>query len=320
MTTVEDFSRTIKKNKIDLSRLKTATLQVNLGKLCNQACLHCHVEAGPKRTEIMEFKTVERILELIKNSPSITTIDITGGAPELNPHFRFFVRSLREMGLGVIDRCNLTVLFEKGQETTAEFLREMRVNIVASLPCYQKENVEKQRGRGVFDLSISALKLFNSMGYGKVDTGLNLDLVYNPTGTNLPPDQKKLEQSYKQELKELFDIEFNNLYTITNMPIKRFLQQLEREKKYNEYMSLLLANFNPLAAKSVMCRSLFSVSWDGQIYDCDFNQMLEMQIPSKKNIWTMQSINELEKDPIRLANHCYGCTAGAGSSCGGSLI
>lgn len=317
--TVEAFAKTIKKHNVDLSRAATSTLQVNIGKLCNQACLHCHVEAGPKRTEIMELKTVERILALIQKSKSIMTVDITGGAPELNPHFRFLAKSLREMGKTVIDRCNLTVLYEKGQETTAAFLREMRINIVASLPCYQKENVEKQRGRGVFDRSISALKLLNSMGYGKKDSGLVLDLVYNPIGASLPPAQEKLEKSYKRELKELFDIEFNRLYTITNMPIKRFLTQLEREKRYDEYMTLLLNNFNPSAAGEVMCRNLFSVGWDGQLYDCDFNQMLEMKIPSKKDIWNIQSFNELEKDAIRLDNHCYGCTAGAGSSCGGSL-
>ena len=244
--TRKPFFETLTDYSIDLSRVALSTLQVNIGKLCNQACSHCHVEAGPKRTEIMERRTFDRILDLVQGLPELETIDITGGAPELNPHFRYFVSRLREMGKVVQDRCNLTVLFEKEQEDTPSFLREHQVRIVASLPCYSKKTVDKQRGNGVFDKSIRALKMLNDLGYGLDDTNLALDLVYNPSGLNLPPSQTMLEQDFKRELRSLFGIEFNHLLTVTNMPIKRFLRSLERAGKYEEYMTILLNNFKTI--------------------------------------------------------------------------
>lgn len=315
------FTATLKAHGLVLDRSPIESLQVNLGKLCNQACLHCHVEAGPKRTEIMELKTMNRVLELLANTPEIHTVDVTGGAPELNPQFRYFAKAVRSLGKEMIDRCNLTVLFEKGQEETAQFLRENRIQIVASLPCYSKENVDKQRGNGVFDKSIQALKLLNGLGYGKAGTGLKLDLVFNPQGLSLPPDQAELERDYKDELKTLFGIEFNRLLTITNMPIKRLLRELERSGKLKEYQELLLNSFNPHAALGVMCRSLVSIGWDGQIYDCDFNQMLEIPIGWKnRSIFEIENLSELNSQKIAFGNHCYGCTAGRGSSCGGALV
>lgn len=314
------FGETLKRHRFEVTRNPLEILQINVGKLCDLACLHCHVEAGPKRTEIMERKTAERLMNLLKKSSTIQTVDLTGGAPELNPNFRFLVSESRRLDREVIDRCNLTVLFVPGQEETPYFLKEHRVKIVASLPCYSKENVEKQRGRGVFDKSIRALKLLNELGYGKEETGLVLDLVYNPVGPFLTPSQESLEANYKKELSELFGIKFNRLYTITNMPIKRFLRQLEREGKFEEYMNLLVKSFNPQAALGVMCRSLVSVSWDGLIYDCDFNQMLQIPLGGKnRTIWEIESLEELQPEKIQFANHCYGCTAGAGSSCGGAL-
>ena len=319
--TISSFENKLSEHRIDITRKPLEILQINVGKLCNQACHHCHVEAGPKRTEIMGKKTADRLVELLNQSPTIHTVDITGGAPELNPHFRYLVRETKKKNKEVIDRCNLTVLFEKGQEDTAEFLREYRVKIVASLPCHSKENVDKQRGSGVFDKSIRALRLLNELGFGKNDSGLELDLVYNPLGAFLAPSQEKLELDYKKELRELFGIEFNKLYTITNMPIQRFHNQLIRENKYEEYMTLLADHFNVHAAENVMCRNLISVSWDGKLYDCDFNQMLEIPIGGRqKTIWEIHSFEELMTDKIAFGNHCYGCTAGAGSSCGGALI
>ncbi len=319
--TVKSFEDMVKMRGLHLKRNSLKILQVNIGKLCNQACHHCHVEAGPKRTEIMDRRTVDRVLELLSQTPSIHTVDITGGAPELNPHFRYLVLEIRKLGKEVIDRCNLTVLFEKGQEDTAQFLGEHRVQVEASLPCYSKENVDKQRGNGVFDKSIRALQLLNTLGYGKPGTGLKLDLVYNPLGAFLPPPQEVLEKDYKEELRELFGIEFNRLYTITNMPIRRFLKQLEREGKLQEYMELLVQSFNPEAALNVMCRELVSVGWDGKIYDCDFNQMLEISVSGKKlSIWDIGSLEDFSHSPITFADHCYGCTAGTGSSCSGALI
>jgi radical SAM/Cys-rich protein len=322
---VVPFLETLRKHKIELTRRPLEVLQVNVGKLCNQACHHCHVEAGPKRTEIMEKRTMDRLLELLQDAPTIHTVDITGGAPELNPHFRYFVSEIRSMKKEVIDRCNLTVIFEMGQETTAQFLRDECVQVVASLPCYSKENVDKQRGNGVFDKSIRALRMLNELGYGRTGTGLQLHLVYNPLGGFLPPSQAELEKDYKDELKNLFGIEFNHLYTITNMPIKRFLRDLERLGKFQEYMELLVSSFNTEAALGVMCRSLVSVGWDGQVYDCDFNQMLEIPLAcppiwKKRTIWNVERLSDIAQESIALADHCYGCTAGAGSSCGGALV
>lgn len=314
------FSKKIQDHQISLKRDSVDILQINLGKLCNQACHHCHVEAGPNRTEIMTEKTVDRIIELMKNTPSLKTIDLTGGAPEMNPYFKKLVMAARAMNLEVTDRCNLTIFYEKGFEEIPQFLKEQKVHVIASMPCYTKDNVDKQRGRGVFDKSIEALKLLNSMGFGVQNTGLLLDLVYNPGGAFLPGAQEKLENDYKRELKHYFNLDFNQLYTITNMPIKRFLDDLNRQGKLEEYMELLVNNFNPHAANSVMCKSLISIGWDGHIFDCDFNQMLEIPADLKTTtLWDIQSINDFKNKNIALANHCYGCTAGAGSSCAGAL-
>jgi len=314
------FNNKLLEHQIQLKRITTETLQINLGKLCNQACHHCHVEAGPTRTEIMSEETIDRIIELIKLSKDLKSIDLTGGAPEMNPHFKKLVVAARSMNLEVIDRCNLTIFYESGFVDIPQFLKDNKVHVIASLPCYTKDNVDKQRGRGVFDKSIEALKLLNSLGFGIDGTGLKLDLVYNPGGAFLPGNQVKLQSDYKRELKQFFNLEFNQLYTITNMPIKRFLDDLNRQGKYEEYMSLLVNNFNPDAANSVMCKSLISIGWDGQIYDCDFNQMLNIPINSQKtSLNDINSVEDFKNKNIALANHCYGCTAGAGSSCGGAL-
>lgn len=314
------FRQSLENNDLNITRNSTEILQVNIGKLCNLACHHCHVEAGPKRKENMELKTVDRIIELLNASPTIHTVDITGGAPELNPYFRHLVMVARKLNKKVIDRCNLTVLYEPGQEETAYFLKEYQVHIVASLPCYSKDNVEKQRGHGVFNKSIEGLKLLNKLGYADSKSELTLDLVYNPTGPFLPPSQEKLELDYKKELQELFDIRFNHLFTITNMPIKRFLNDLQRSGKLEQYMELLMNHFNPHAAKNIMCRNLVSVAWNGDLFDCDFNQMLELPFGANhKNIWDISSFENLNGKPITFANHCFACTAGFGSSCGGTL-
>ncbi|MCB0366705.1 MAG: arsenosugar biosynthesis radical SAM protein ArsS [Bdellovibrionales bacterium] len=324
-TLSSDFSSVIppfcaKVSGLNLERRPLKTLQINLGKLCNQACLHCHVEAGPKRPEIMPWSVMAQILVLLENQPEVETVDLTGGAPEMNPNFRQFVVALREMGKEVIDRCNLTILFEPGQEETAQFLASQRVQVVASLPCYSKDNVDRQRGRGVFDKSIEGLRLLNGLGYGQPDSDLLLNLVYNPGGAFLPPSQQKLEVDYKRELKELFGIRFNQLFALANMPIRRFLWDLQRQGKEQEYMNLLLQNFNSEAAKGVMCRDLLSVGWDGQLFDCDFNQMLELPVKGQaKTVFELESLSQIHNQDIVFGNHCYGCTAGAGSSCGGAL-
>ncbi len=315
------FEDTLAQHSLTMDRKPMEILQINVGKRCNQACSHCHVEAGPKRTETMERKTFDRLLELLDGCDTIHTVDITGGAPELNPHFRYFVSEAARRGLQIIDRCNLTILFEPGQEGLGEFLKDHKVQIVASMPCYSKENVDKQRGRGVFDKSIQALQALNKLGYGQENTGLVLSLVYNPGGAFLPPDQVKLEADYKRELDQLFGIQFNDLFTITNMPIKRFYHYLQSNGQLEDYMTLLIDHFNPSAANGVMCRNLVSVGWDGLLFDCDFNQMLNMgQAWKTRTIWDIASLASLEEDPIALADHCFGCTAGAGSSCGGALV
>lgn len=313
------FASKLKENNIVLKRTGVETLQINLGKLCNQACHHCHVEAGPLRTEIMQEETVDRVIHLMKKTPTLKSIDLTGGAPEMNPHFEKLVKAARALGLEVIDRCNLTIFFEDHFQDLPQFLKENQVHVIASLPCYTKDNVDKQRGRGVFDKSIEGLKKLNNLGYGIEGTGLILDLVYNPGGAFLPGNQQKLETDYKRELKQFFNIDFNHLYTITNMPIKRFLDDLIRQGKLESYMALLLANFNLKAVETVMCKTLLSIGWDGEIYDCDFNQMLEMNVPSGKSIHDIDSFEEFKNQAIAIADHCYGCTAGAGSSCGGAL-
>jgi len=306
-----------------LRRDQVSTLQINVGKLCNQACHHCHVDAGPKRTEMMTRATAERLIDLLARSATIETVDLTGGAPELNPHFVFLVERARAFGRRVMVRCNLTVLFVEGMEHLPEFYRAHDVELVCSLPCYTAENVDQQRGRGVFGQSIEALRRLNEMGYGRPDSPLVLNLVYNPLGAFLPPAQVELEIRYKAELAEHFGIEFHRLFTIANMPIKRFAEQLERWGKFDEYMGVLVNHFNPATVEGVMCRNLVSVGWDGTLYDCDFNQMLEIPIESGVNrsltVWEIDDLRPLAGHRIRTASHCFGCTAGAGSSCGGAL-
>ena len=306
-----------------LIRSGVETLQINLGKRCNQACHHCHVDAGPNRTEEMNERTARRLLELLAQSPTTHTLDITGGAPELNPHFRTLVREARDLDKKVIDRCNLTILLEPDQESLATFLAQQGVEVVASLPCYSEKNVNQQRGRGVFEKSIEGLQRLNSLGYGKPETGLELHLVYNPGGAFLPPTQHGLEEAYKERLLDDFGIVFNRLFTITNLPISRFRGSLERSGNLGGYMQLLEENYNESTLDHLMCTSQISVGWEGHLYDCDFNQMLE--IPTlhaaggRPTIWDIESLDDLSQGPIAVENHCYGCTAGAGSSCGGAL-
>ncbi len=323
-STGPDFDAALAENGLSpLVRDEVTTLQVNVGKLCNQACHHCHVEAGPKRTEIMPRHVAQRVIGLLAASPRVATIDITGGAPELNPSFRFLVEQARRLGRHVIDRCNLTVLFEPGMEDLAEFLAKHRVEVIASLPCYTAENVDQQRGRGVFEKSIEALRRLNALGYGQPDSALALNLVYNPLGAFLPPPQEKLEADYKQQLRERYGIEFHRLHTLTNMPIKRFAEFLHHKGQYGAYLGLLVNHFNPVTVRALMCRSLVSVGWEGTLYDCDFNQMLEMEAGAAESgprtIWDVATLAELAGHRIATGSHCFGCTAGAGSSCGGSL-
>ncbi len=314
-----DFERTLAGHSLDIRRMAVSTVQVNTGRLCNQACAHCHVEAGPLRRELMQKRTIDRVLQLLEHSPTVLEVDITGGAPELNPHFRFLVQASRRSGKSVIDRCNLTVLFEPGQEDTAEFLAAHRVRIVASLPCYLEDNVDAQRGHGVFEKSLAALRRLNTLGYGRPESGLDLNLVYNPIGAGLPPPQPALQAAYREHLGDEYGIVFNELIAMTNMPIKRFARALEREGKAESYRCLLAENFNPAAAARVMCASLVSVSWDGTLHDCDFNQMLEIPLGRRaRSIWNIDSF-EAVGPGIAFADHCFGCTAGAGSSCGGAL-
>ena len=296
------------------------TLQVNVGKLCNQTCHHCHVDAGPSRTEIMSLETMESILKVLRRHSQITTVDITGGAPEMNPHFEYLVSESRELGKTVLDRCNLTVFSVKGKSHLPRFLADHQVEIIASLPCYLEENVDQQRGKGVFARSLDALRQLNALGYGHEGTGLVLNLVYNPLGAQLPPEQRELEEAYQEQLLSRFGLRFNHLYAITNMPINRFLNDLHAQGQYEAYMSLLIENFNPHSVEHVMCRSLISVGWDGRLSDCDFNQMLDLSV----NRDLPQTIEEfdfeaLARRHIVIGQHCYGCTAGAGSSCGGAL-
>ncbi|MFG0263314.1 MAG: arsenosugar biosynthesis radical SAM (seleno)protein ArsS [Novipirellula sp. JB048] len=320
---VEPFAKRLAASNQTLVRHSLTELQVNLGKLCNQACTHCHVEAGPTRVrENMDRRTARRVLELAAQCDTLRTVDLTGGAPEMNPHFRELVVAFRQRGLRVIDRCNLTILSEPGYGWVADFLAENQVDVVASLPCYLQENVDRQRGRGVFDRSIDALEQLNRRGYGVDGSGLRLDLVYNPTGPSLPPDQSQLEQDYKRELLERFSIRFNHLLAITNIPIKRYAAYLQKAGKFEAYMRLLAEHFNHAAVDRVMCRSLLSIGWDGAIFDCDFNQMLELAPAALQppTIWSIDSFAEFVSRKITVGDHCYGCTAGAGSSCGGAIV
>lgn len=303
-----------------VERESVSILQVNLGYRCNLSCVHCHVNAGPTRTEEMDAATVDQVIALMQlQRPS--ALDLTGGAPELNAHFRRLVFAARELGVEVIDRCNLTILFESGQEGLAEFLADQGVTITASLPCYLEENVEQQRGKGVYDDSIRAIRKLNRLGYGR-DPRLQFNLVYNPVGAVLPPAQVQLEADYKRELGARHGIEFNHLFTITNMPISRFGAVLLSSGSYHAYMTLLRENFSDDNLESLMCRSLISIDWQGFVYDCDFNQMLDIPVlasDSRVHVRDLISGLELNGDTITTGEHCYGCTAGQGSSCGGAL-
>ena len=304
-----------------LSRRALETLQVNLGYRCNQSCLHCHVAASPQRTEIMNAETVALVLEVLR-ARKVSTLDLTGGAPELNPHFRSLVRQARALGVRVIDRCNLTILSESGQEDLAAFLAEHGVEVTASLPCYSPANVDRQRGDGVFERSIAGLQQLNALGYGDAQQGLVLNLVYNPQGPSLPPPQGPLEADYKRELSTHFGVRFDHLFALTNMPIQRFGSTLVTKGSFASYLKLLRDSYRAENLETVMCRTLLSVDWQGFLYDCDFNQMLGLEAgwrasvrPHLRDLLTQAP----DEAPIRVAEHCYGCTAGQGSSCGGAL-
>jgi len=310
--------------KIDfpaLARRRIDTLQVNVGYRCNQSCVHCHVGAGPQRTEQMAGNTVDLVVAVLAHR-HISTLDITGGAPELNPHFRRLVRAARDLGVRVIDRCNLTILEVAGQEDLAEFLKLEQVEITASLPCYLADNVDRQRGKGVFEGSVRGLRRLNALGYGREETGLVLNLVYNPQGPSLPPPQDALEADYRRELGEKFGIVFNRLFTLANMPIQRFGSTLISKGEFDRYMGLLRQAHRDENLDSVMCRDLVSVDWRGYLYDCDFNQMLDLPLAgqggARRRLEDLLT-DDLDHNPIQVAGHCYGCTAGQGSSCGGAL-
>lgn len=325
---MQDTRPLIVKTHTDFPPIKRAALQilqVNLGYVCNLSCTHCHVNAGPQRTESMPDEMIDLVIKTCEQL-QIATLDLTGGAPELNPHFRALVKAARNLGVHVIDRCNLTILQEPGQEDLAEFLSEQGVQVVASLPCYSQANVDKQRGKGVFEHSIEALKQLNAKGYGREEMGLRLDLVYNPGGAFLPPPQEKLEADYKRRLWEDFGIEFNQLLTLTNMPISRFGAVLFAQGQFNDYMQLLRDNYAAGNLAGLMCRNTLSVDWQGYLYDCDFNQMLDLplQLPTATTETERVHLRDvlkhsIEGNPIVVADHCFGCTAGQGSSCGGAL-
>ncbi len=304
-----------------IRRHAVTTVQANLGYVCNQSCLHCHVNAGPTRTESMSGETIGHLLAFVAASGA-TTLDLTGGAPELNPHFRPLVARARDAGVKVIDRCNLTILEEPGQEDLADFLAARGVEIVASLPCYTEELVDRQRGKGVYGKSIRAIRRLNALGYGREGSGLVLNLVYNPQGPTLPPAQEKLEADYKRILGEAFGIAFNGLFTLANMPIQRFGSTLVSKGQFNEYMALLRGAHRDENLDGVMCRSLVSVDWQGYLYDCDFNQMLGLpiRVAGRPRPHLKDALGrDLEGNAIVVRDHCYGCTAGQGSSCGGAL-
>jgi len=319
---VNRFAEKLAEHSLPLRHRRTEVLQVNVGKLCNLTCIHCHVNAGPKRKEIMTRETIDRVIDWLART-DIPKVDLTGGAPEMIPDFRYLVERLKalEPPRHIIDRCNLTILLEPGYEEYGPFLARHGVEIIASMPCYAPENVNAQRGEGVFDASIKALRLLNSLGYG-IEERLPLHLIYNPNGAFLPAPQAELEADYKRELKEHFEIVFNHLYTITNLPIARFASWLKNNNKLADYMALLNESFNPATVEGLMCRNTISVSWTGEVFDCDFNQMLKMQWHDGEralNLWDIDPA-EVENREILTDNHCFGCTAGAGSSCGGALV
>ena len=301
-----------------IERHTLSCLQVNLGYLCNQRCLHCHVNAGPHRTEMMNRETLDLLIPVMK-ARQIKMLDLTGGAPEMHDDFRYLIKTARENNIHVIDRCNLTILFEPGHEDLAEFLAENQVEIVASLPCYSLENVDKQRGKGVFDKSIKGLQKLNALGYGKQGSGLKLNLVYNPQGPSLPPNQAGLQADYKHALSQHFGIIFNDLYALANMPIKRFGSTLISKNQFHDYMQLLKSNFDASNLEQLMCRSLISVDWQGYLYDCDFNQQLQLNLAGSRTHLSHLLNNDAADQPVCIADHCFACTAGQGSSCGGAL-
>lgn len=312
-----------KLEQFDLYPLKPSQIeifQVNIGKMCNQVCKHCHVDAGPDRKEIMTRETMQQCIDVLKVNPQLKIVDITGGAPELNVNFRWFAAEIKKLDRHVIVRCNLTIILaNKKYYDLPEFYKQHNLEVVSSLPFYTQDRTDRQRGNGVFEDSIKALKMLNAVGYGKNDTGLILNLVYNPAGAFLPPSQQSLEREYKQALMERYDIEFNNLFAITNLPISRFLDYLLQSGNYESYMEKLVNAYNPVAAANVMCRNTISIGWDGYLYDCDFNQMLELKVNCSSRHISEFNIMELNEREIVLGQHCYGCTAGAGSSCGGAV-
>ncbi len=314
----DTFPLLVKSDFPAVRRGRVETLQANLGYRCNQACLHCHVAASPKRSEAMDWPTMALLLEFARRQ-RVETLDLTGGAPELNPHFRRLVVEARAAGLRVIDRCNLTILSEPGQEDLAQFLADHAVEVTASLPCYLEDNVNAQRGDGVFAASIAGLRALNALGYGQAGSGRVLNLVYNPLGPSLPPDQQGLEAAYKRELAARYGVVFNTLYALTNMPIQRFGSQLLSQGRFEDYMALLKSAYRAGNLEGLMCRSTVSVSWQGHVFDCDFNQMLQLH-PEAAPLHLSALLDvPLEGRPVRVADHCYGCTAGQGSSCGGAL-
>lgn len=316
------FDKTLMQHEIPLRRSQPETLQINLGKLCNLTCVHCHVNAGPKRKEIITRKTLENILDWLRQHP-VGTVDLTGGTPEMIPDFQWLIQELRSIPHvhTIMDRLNATILQESGFEWAAEFLAEHQLTLVASMPCYSPDNVNEQRGDGVFESSIAAFQKLNALGYGS-DPNLQLHFVYNPNGAFLPGDQAELKADYQREMKQHFGIVFNDLYTITNMPIARYASYLKRNGQLQEYMDLLIENFNPASIEGLMCRNTISVSWQGEIYDCDFNQQLGLGTGNGSGpiyLWDLD-LTDWTQRPIRTGDHCYGCTAGAGSSCTGALV
>ncbi len=320
-----EFEEKLAEHNLTLPPVAVETLQVNVGKLCNQACKHCHVDAGPKRTEMMTREGIERCVEILEQYPSIKNLDITGGAPELNDHFDFFVTEAKRLGRHVMVRHNFTVTLDphpvngKSMEYLPQFFHNNQVEVISSLPYFQEHETDAQRGQGVFEKSIESMRRLNALGYGVEGTGLLLNLVYNPVGAYLPPEQAAIERQFKEELAKRYGLTFNSLYVITNMPINRFRHFLERAELYETYMEKLINAFNPVAAEGVMCRSLLSVGYDGALYDCDFNQMLNWRVNhgTPNTIWDFD-FDKLMSRQIVFGDHCFGCTAGAGSSCGGA--
>lgn len=321
---MNSFDEQLAHHELSLKRTKPEILQINVGKLCNLTCVHCHVNAGPSRKEIITRDTIDKILNWFEGTP-IEVVDLTGGTPEMIPDFRYLLESLREIRSTVhlMTRCNATILLEKGYDWIVPFYLKHGIEVIASMPCYEPENVNKQRGSGVFESSIEALKLLNRAGYGKEGSGLNLHLVYNPSGAFLPPDQKVLESDYKEALKSNFGIVFNRLFALANLPVSRFASYLKRRGQYRSYLELLKDAFNPHTISGLMCKNTINVSWTGDVFDCDFNQMLHLQLEDLSGfplkVWDIDT-DSLKDRSIKTGEHCFGCTAGSGSSCGGAVL